>query len=386
MAKKCIAVLEIGSSKISCIVGTRNSSDTFDISAYSTVEYAGFMEGSFLEPEALPKAIAQAITDAEISAQKYITHLYIGVPAEFSVVEVKSARKVFARPKKVTVFDVDEMFEEAEGLKKSSTHLVIGRSPVFFELSDKRKVVDPIGEITSSLNATLSFVLGEQGFISEIGRIMKTLSVPNVEFVSETLAECMFVVDPAKRDESAVLVDCGFITTSVSMVMGDGIVALSSFSLGGGHLSGDLYKCLELPYNVCESLKRKAVISIAPEADDYYEVSVDGQTHKISAQMANEILIDRIVQIADVITKCIAASNITFPEDKPILLTGGGLGLMRGVRDQLGKRLNRRIEIAVPSVPELDRPNLSAGLSLLNLALDQPPTVKLNIFKIFGKK
>ena len=386
MARKCIAVLEIGSSKMTCIVGSRGASGIFEIAAQSQFEYAGFMEGEFLEPEALKGAISQVVTNAQTEACRYITHLYVGVPAEFSLVSVRSSGKSFTKPKKVTTFDVDELFEKLEAQENSATHVVVGSSPVCFELSDKRKVIDVVGEITTSFAATLSFVLAERSFVSTISKALDALDIPNIEFVSEPLAECMFVVDTAKRDEGAILIDCGYITTGVAIAMGDGLVALNSFSLGGGHLSGDLYKCLEIPFNVCENLKRKIVLNVQPEDDDYYQVVCDGETHKVNAKQANDIVLARLEQIAGIINQCIEASNIPFEENKTVLLTGGGISLVRGARDRLSKYLGRRVEVVAPVVPELNKPNLSAAISLLNFALDQAPTVKLNIFKFFNKK
>lgn len=386
LAKKTVAILEIGSSKVSCVIGSRGVNSTLDILGYSQVPYAGFMEGEFLEPDALKDVVSQAVTAAETEAQRYITHMYVGVPAEFSMVEVRSAGVTYKKRKKLTEFDIDDLFDSVDTFKSHTTHVVVNRCPIFFELDDKSKVVDPTGWVTGSINATLSFVLAEREFVKMLTKLLAPMSIANIEFISEPLASSMFVVEAEDRDESAILVDCGYITTSVSVVMGDGLAGLYSFSLGGGHIAADLYKCMELPFNASESLKRKVVLNTLPDKDDCYELNDSGEIKKIEAKQANDVVIARIEQICDIINECILNSGIDYPENTALLLAGGGISYIPGAKDYLSQKTGRQVSIAAPNLPLLNKPHLSAPLGLLNLALNQPIKVKLSIVKLFNKK
>ena len=89
MAKNEIAVLDFGSSKISVYVAEKNVNDFFVIKSIGTCEYAGFMDGEFIEPENLENAIKCAINDAELSLPKKIKKLNIGVPTQFCICETR---------------------------------------------------------------------------------------------------------------------------------------------------------------------------------------------------------------------------------------------------------------------------------------------------------
>jgi len=55
MAKNTVSVLDFGSSKLTLLVGNRTVNNNFNIISSSDIEYAGFMNGEFLEEENLQK-------------------------------------------------------------------------------------------------------------------------------------------------------------------------------------------------------------------------------------------------------------------------------------------------------------------------------------------
>ena len=81
--KKEVAVLDIGSYKITVIVGERGVNNTFNIKGTGEVEYTGFSAGEFFEPDDVKKAIAMAVANAEMGAHTKIQHIYVGVLEQY---------------------------------------------------------------------------------------------------------------------------------------------------------------------------------------------------------------------------------------------------------------------------------------------------------------
>jgi len=384
MARKNVAVLEFGTSRISVIIGDRGINNTFDIRGFGEVNYSGFMDGEFLAPEELTTSVRTVLAQAENNARCKITNLYIGIPAEFSVNAVRSVSNTFPKKHKVTERDIEDLFLSADDLGSSTTHIVVNRSPIYYALDDNRRIIEPKGIVTTKITAMLSFILGERKFITLVTDIIKPLRIAKVDFVSEPLAEALYVLEASERDACAILIDTGYLTTSVSIVMGDGLVSLRSFSLGGGHIVADLAENFKIPFEVAEALKRKIVLSYQPEKGDYYEIVVDNQPYKIDAGLANAVVSSRVVQIAKMIQKCLDDSKFEYPKYIPIQITGGGLCYIKGARDLLQKILNKDVKVVAPPVPQLDKPHASSILGLLDIALKQTrftTTIFLNIFK-----
>lgn len=370
MVKKEVAVLDFGSSKVTVLIAERGVNGTFNIKGTGEVEYAGFYEGEFLEPEKVSLAVGLAINNAETTARSRITKLYVGVPGEFTTVVCKDAVINFPKKKKITDDDINQLFFIGNIYKKHPTHTVINNTPIYFTLDDNRRIIEPRGLQTTRLGGLISYSLAETNFLDFVENMLQDLGIRSSQYISSTLAESLFLFEPEIRDRYALLVDCGHITTNVMLVRGDGLLFQNSFSIGGGHITGDLSQCLKITFYQAESLKRKIVLSLLADETDYYEVAGKDYMMPFSAKTANEIVTERVDIIVSYILKCFARCEYDFPEYIPVYLTGGGLCYIKGVRDYLSKKIGRKVEVVSPPIPQLNRPHFSTPLGVLDIALD----------------
>lgn len=369
MNKRDVAVLDFGSSTITAIIGERGVNGTFRIKGKGYADYAGFQNGEFLESEQVKMAVAFAISNAEMESGLKVYDIYVGVPGEFSTVVCREARVNFGKRKKIGENEIKAFYNAANIFKKHPTHSVINQSPIYFTLDDGKRIINPIGMGSTSLGGFVSFILAENNFLDFVNHILDELQIRKAGFISTCLAEMLYLFDPSIRDRYAILVDCGYITTSVMLGRGDGLLFMNSFSMGGGHIAGDLAQCLKIPFSEAESLKRKIVLSWNASEDDTYEIQGKEYISPFSAVAANQIAEDRIDMICSYILKCLARCEFEFPEYIPIYLTGGGLNYIKGIKDVMSRRLGRRVELVQPSIPNISRPDFSSEIGVLDFAI-----------------
>lgn len=383
-----VAVLDFGSSKITVLIGERGVNNTISISGMGEWEYAGFVDGEWFEPEQLTYVIGHAIANAETNSRTKIRHLYIGVPGAFTTCVCRDTSISLSRKRKITEYDVEVLHDQGDIFKSRMDYTLINCQPIYYTLDDERRLILPIGLNSSKLGGHLSYILAENKFIHFIDKIMDELGIESVEYVSSLLAETLFLFDDIKRDQYVVLIDVGYISSNVVVARGDGILCQYNFSMGGGHITGDLAMILKISFAQAESLKRKVVLSLNAGDSDVYEISNRETTQSYPAKLVNEIVMERIKLIGKTITKCLNLCEYDYPDYIPYHLTGGGLCYLRGARDYLSKQLNKPIEIIAPSLPQANRPHLSSSLGLLDMVLNQQlPTQKKKGFftKLFRK-
>jgi cell division protein FtsA len=381
MAKTQVAILDFGSSKISVLIGERGINNTFNIKGKGESEYYGFADGEFFDHQELKLALSLAISNAMTNGGVKIRKLHVGVPAEFSYSEVKEASQAYPSRKRINDNDIYNLFDLADSFEGNDTHTVVNRSPVYFMLDDNRKVIDPNGIATTKLSSKISFVLAEKKFIKLVDSMLSEIGIGETQYTSSVLAESLYLLEPEVRDRYAIIVDSGYITTSVALVHGDGILSLNAFSVGGGHITGDLSQCLNLSFGEAEELKRKIVLSLDASDNDFYETTVEGVTTPIPSKMVNEIVESRLDMIAGTINKILNTTGYTYPDYLPIYLTGGGLSYLKGGKDYLSKVIGRSIEIVAPLMPSMNRPHYSSVLGLLDIALTDEKSLGSNAFK-----
>ncbi len=385
MAKKNIAVMDFGSSHITVLIGDNGINGTFGVRGYARVPYAGYLEGEILEPENLSEALCTAIKSAQNNARAKITHLYVGVPGEFCINEVKSVSKDYGKAKKIGSREVEELFLMADDFGSSPTHIVINRSPVCFELDNRDRVIDPKGLSTTMLGATLSFVLAERSFVGAVLQALEIMRLGFVDFLAEPLAESMYLISPEERDCSAVLVDCGYLSTTVSVIVGDGLVCMRSFSLGGGHIVADICEMLAVPFAVAQKIKDNALLAGKPSELEEISAELEGKIYTVKALAVYEIVERKVRQIAKMIVKSLETCTYERPDKIRINLTGGGISYIKGIRERLFELLGKAVSIREPKIPLMNEPKLSAVLGLLDMALKQSQSNNSFFNKIFKK-
>ncbi len=380
------AVLDFGSGKITVLVGERGVNGTLSIKSNVELDYAGFGDGEWYNIEQLPQVIESAIATAEANAGVKISRLYVGVPGEFTVVRCKEVSLSFNKRRKIKEADVFALMNAGDTFAHD-THEVINIQPIYYTLDNERRVVQPEGNATKQISAIFSYALAETAFTGFIRKILLQLGIEDIEFVSSVLAESLLVLDHEKRDNTAVLIDIGYITSSVAVVRGDGLLSLNSFSMGGGYIAGDLAEALEVSFTDAESIKRKVMLSINAGENDIYEINGNDGIKTLSASLVNEIVSYRIGVIAKAVEKCLEMSEYEYPDYIPYSLTGGGICFMKGAKDVLSQKLGRNVEIVAPPFPQLNRPNRSSSLGLLDMAIkSEEPMKKKGFFaRLFNK-
>lgn len=379
MSKTSISVVDIGSSNISVIIGQKGANNTFVVLGSGDSEYAGYYEGEFLEEEKLKDVFASAISEAEQSACQTVEKLFVGVPADFSVCDTKTVTQNYGQKAKITQEHLDYMFSQANTLE-SNEYVLISCSPITYVLDDGRKTLNPIGQKTTKITAHLSFVYAERKFIEKINNLLKSIGIGVVEYLSAPLCEATYLLEPERREDVALIIDSGYITTSISLVKGDGLVAIRSFAIGGAHICADLSECLGISFREAEQIKKQLILSVRPGAEDNYEVAKKDSLVSIPMQQANEIVFARLEYISQLINKCLAGLKQEYPK-MPYYITGGGLCYIKGAKEYISKSLGTNITLLSPQDIHLQKPHYSSILGLLNTALNQENKTK----NIFGK-
>ena len=154
--KESTAIIDIGSSTIVTLIGEHGVNDTFKILGKGEVSYAGFQNAEFLEPESLKYAIAQSISNAEITSETKVTSVYVGVPGEFSTCVTKSVNLTFPRAKRVSKFDIDNIFKTGDTFQDDKRYVVVNNTVVYYELDGMRRVIEPLDEKAKSITGFIS--------------------------------------------------------------------------------------------------------------------------------------------------------------------------------------------------------------------------------------
>lgn len=112
-----VAVLDIGSKKISVMIGNKTPKGVFNVKGFGSCYYSGFSGGKWFNVQDLKSAVGKALHVAEAESGVKAKKLYIGVPSEFIAIVVKEVVLARGRAQRITDADVTELFEQGDTYK-----------------------------------------------------------------------------------------------------------------------------------------------------------------------------------------------------------------------------------------------------------------------------
>lgn len=369
MQKKQVAVIDVGSSKITAVIGERGTNKTFIIKGRYSCDYDGFENGVFFDINSMQKALGYVASEIKKNLNNGVQGVYVGVPGDFTKVFMKDSQISFSKKKKITEEDVDALFDGAFMLG-STTYSLINRSAIVYELDDFRRLANPVGSTSEILNGKLSFVLCSNYFIDSVKFVLEQVGLENIEFISTALAQALYLVDAEARDRIAVLADIGYITTNVTIIQGDGLVCQQSFPFGGGYITANLVEKYSIPFDVAEKLKRKINLSCVSSSTAFDVLDGEnGEYYPIND--LKECVLSTLDVLCENLSSFIDNCGFVLPDYVPLMITGGGITYIRGAKEHVSGRLGMPVMVVSPKVPLMDKPTESTLLSLLDLALEQ---------------
>ena len=175
----------------------------------------------------------------------------------------------------------------------------------------------------------------------------------------------MYLLDSNTRDRVAMMLDVGYISTTFTLIQGDGILYQKSFSFGGGYVTAAITEEMDIEFKEAEELKRKVNIARNYEKD-FDLISLDDGKY-FNAQKLSELVKLCLDELCENLTNAIEDSGYVIPEYVPLFITGGGVNFIRGAKQHIASRVGIACEYLAPTVPLMDKPTDSSVLSLLSL-------------------
>ena len=375
MRNESVAILDVRSYEIVFFLGSKGVNDTFVFSGTHTEKYDGFSSEGFFDEDNFRKAVVAAITSVRQNYDGVIGEIYVGVPSPFVTVRTKGHTLSFPSKRKISSSDIQALYES--GLNDlMAEEKCIRHSAMYFTLGDNRKYFfaeDLYGVPTTLLKGALSYYFVNAQFDKVTSSVLKNLGFDTVHFLPSTLAQALYVVPESKRDGYAFLLDIGFLTSSISVVYGNGIVREKSFNCGLGTVLVSLMQALGVEYTIAEEMLKTANISGGSVPK---ELTWTSEREEISFPVwkINESIkygLDQLCEQVDAFfTAYYQEKANTLLMINPISVTGEGLGGIAGCLEHISKRLNRLTEAVYPDLPYYDKPAFSSRMSLLNMALN----------------
>ena len=238
---------------------------------------------------------------------------------------------------------------------------------MIFITADKRRTVDPIGVSTTSLEAQLSYQYCSDDFAAIIESALADRK-PEIRYLPTQLAMANYLIPSETRDEHAVFLDSDFLTSTISVVLGSGIMDQESYWTGTAQIALGLKDAFKIPFGLAKNLLARA--NLYARDGETREYLYRGEAYEIPTKALNEAIrngLDDLCEKLGAFLECDSGKELDF---KPLCITGEGVTQIRGALEHIARRLNRTCETLAPALPYYNKPAISSRISLVDLACE----------------
>lgn len=392
-----IVGVDIGTSKVTTVVGEVNNFEQIEIICMTKSKCSGIKKGKIINDDEVAMAIAKTINDAEEEANLRINSAYITIPGKYvTIVQNSVIKEIKDKFAGISSRDVNSALMQAKDIELPENKTLIDIVPENFVLDDGNNVLDPVGAFSSSLTLNAEIIIADKEYVKQLQQIFKKADLEIDGIIPNTLAQRNLILDNNELNDNIMLLDIGAGNTDIGVFEGNKFVYTNTIPLGGDSITNDIALVLDISLEEAEKLKKQYGLALKSFIDNDNDVILNtcngiSKTRTIKSSELIEIIEARIEEIFYLVNKDIISQGIKAKINN-VILTGQGITNI-SKSDVAGKiTLNIPVKMSTGRLISTVKPSFRTAYSLVRYIAARPfaksvsskidTVLEENVFKI----
>ena len=343
MQRGVIAVLDVGSSKIACLVlrfeptenvredglGSLAGQSQFRVIGAATTRSRGVRFGEVDAMQETERAIRTAVQAAQKMAQTRVDHVIAcfsgaqprsyGLAGESEIMDGPVSEQDVARV--LAACDVPDFGHGRE---------VLHAHPVNFAIDHRSGLGDPRGHVGNKLAADMHLLTIDTDALQNLLYCIRRCDLEIAGLASSSYVSGLASLVEDEQELGAACIDMGGGATGLSIFIKKHMIFAESVRLGGDHVTSDISKGLQVPLATAERIKtiHGGVQATGMDDREMIEIGADcgdweKDRRKVSRTELIGIMRPRVEEILEEVRSILDAAGFDQLPSQQIVLTGG---------------------------------------------------------------
>ena len=368
MQRGVIAVLDIGSSKIACLilrfdgpeklrdgdgVGSMAGQSSFKVIGAATTRSRGVRFGEIAVMNETERAVRTAVQAAQKMANVRVDHAI----ACFSGAEPRSyglAGTWDLQDSVVSEQDVARVLAACDVPDIGEGREVVHAQPVNFALDHRTGLGDPRGQIGNRLACDMHLLTVDAAVVQNLLYCIKRCDLELAGIASSAYVSGISSLVEDEQELGAACIDMGGGATGVSIFIKKHMIYADAVRMGGDHVTADISKGLQVPLTTAERIKTRFGGVHATGMDDREMIDIGGDSgdwekdrRQVSRTELIGIMRPRVEEILEETRARLDAAGFEHLPSQQIVLTGGG-SQIPGLDGLATRILGQRVRLGRP--------------------------------------
>ncbi len=367
-----VAVIDIGSTKIACLVlqfspdfmrdGRVAANDdgrralphgAFRVIGAATTRSRGVEFGEIAAMEETERAIRTAVQQAQKMAELRVDHVIIsfagGRPRSYGL-----TGEIRVENGEVTELDVGAVLAACDVPDYGDDREAIHAFPANFTLDGRTGLTDPRRQIGNRLAVDLHMLTVDAVTVHNLLQCIRRCDLELAGLVVSSYATGLSSLVEDEQELGAACIDLGGGTTSVSIFAKRHMIYADGVRLGGIHVTRDICHGLHVPMSVAEKLKTLHGGLVATGVDDRDVITIPSvveddpadRRHVTRSELIG-VMRPRFEEILEEVRETLDAAGFEYLPGQRVVLTGGS-SQTPGMETLASRVLGRQVRIGKP--------------------------------------
>ncbi|MBF0096549.1 MAG: cell division protein FtsA [Magnetococcales bacterium] len=345
-----IVGLDIGTTKICCIVADQQPDGRLDIIGVGTHPSRGLRKGVVIDIDSTVESMRMAVEEAEMMAGVEIRMVYAGI-AGGHIKSGNSNGVVATKDGEVTASDIQRVLDAARAHNIPMDREILHIIPQEYILDGQDGIKQPLNMSGVRLEARVHIVTGAVASAQNIIKCVNRCGLDVGDIILEQLASAEAVLTSDEKELGVCLLDIGGGTTDIALFSEGHIKHTAVLAIGGDHLTNDIAVGLRTPTREAETIKRKYGCALSSLVNPEESIEVpsigDRKARSLGRHILAEIIEPRVEELFTLVSREIARSGFEEQLAAGIVLTGGS-SITEGMVELAEEVFNKPVRRGIP--------------------------------------
>ena len=372
-----IVGIDIGTSKITTVVGEVNNFSQVEIICNTSYKCNGLKKGKIINEDEVILSLAKTIKDAEEETNLKINSAYVTIPGKYvTIVQNSITKEVKDKYAGISVRDVQNAIMQVKDIEVPEGQNLIDIVPDKITLENGTVVTDPVGSLSSNFTISAQVILADRDYVRQLSNIFIKAGLEIDGIVPTALAEKNLMLDTNELYDNVMLLDIGAGNTEIGVFEGNNFTYTNTIPLGGDNITNDISLVLNISEEEAEKLKKQYGLALKSFIDNDNEIMLntckdENRNKIIKSSELIEIIEARIEEIFTLINKDITNNNVK-QNINTVILTGRGITTINK-SDVAGKiNLNIPVKMSTGRLISTIKPEFRTSYALVRYIAARP--------------
>ena len=337
-----IVGLDIGVSKVSCVIGQVNKFSEIEVIGYGLSNNSGIKRGQILDYERVGQSIKDAVNSAEQISELSVNSAYVNIKGMNVRIEKVVMESEVERPNDgMTVNDIYNLYTKIQiSTRLERDEQIIDILPSAYVVNGRIYKDEPIGAFCKTFQMEVEVVIARGDYIEGIQKALKYANLKIDGLILETLATSNIILMPEEKQNGVLMLDIGGGHTDISVYKKDKLEFYTTLPVGGDHITNDISLTFEISTDEAEKLKRQYNLALVSMITNNHEVKLTskaaGSNDVIKCSEIVQVIEARIKEVYQLVRRMLQEKGM-ITGISTVVLTGQGISNIVGA-EELAKR------------------------------------------------